>query len=108
MQVTINGIPWTVERVSPNNPALVDEGEESQHRLGVTWYITKNIYVSDELDAESAKVTLMHELTHAYVYCTQVQGLSELDEEDLCNFVGMYGERIVNLASEILGVWNES
>lgn len=105
---TLNGVNWTVERVSPNNPALVDESDESQHRLGVTWFITNEIYISNELSPERMMMTLMHELAHAYIHSTQVQELTGMDEEVLCDFVGLYADKIVNTANYIVRDWNGS
>ena len=47
------------------------------------------------------KLVLIHEITHAFIWCYGFKG-SKLNDEDICNFIGAFGQKIIDYANEIL------
>ena len=61
--VLINGELWSIYRVSPGNPLLVDRTGE--HRLATTDSITNTIFISDKVEPPLLDMVLLHEVAHA-------------------------------------------
>lgn len=52
--------------------------------FGLCNFEEATIYILETLDAQALITTLVHELTHCYLF-SYTQGSSEFDEEDICN-----------------------
>ena len=67
-------------------------------------YKERTIYIDSSLTNDFQRV-LLHELTHAVLYETQLQLSNSYTEEDMCEFVGKYGGLIwsvyLNIVEEI-------
>jgi len=63
LPVLINGDLWTVERVSPDNPLLIDRTGNYKH--GTTDPLTKSIRISSELESPLLDKVVLHEIAHA-------------------------------------------
>lgn len=64
-------------------------------------YKERTIYIDSSLTNDFQRV-LMHELTHAILYETQLQLSDSYSEEDMCEFVGKYGKLICDIYDEIV------
>ena len=96
--VTINGVRWTVRGCNGDAPELESDGSNV---LGITRFATAEIFVQDSDIAEDIVYrTLKHELGHAYLYSYGFIG-DEMGEEDFCNFLESYGERLGKDAKRI-------
>lgn len=100
MIITINDLKWEVVVKThddmPNKPKDTDNVA-----LGRTYETTLRIYLNKEVDKQVFRTTLIHELTHAYIFSfgfTQVV----LDDEVMCDFLGAYADSIVRLADSII------
>lgn len=99
----INGIRWCISEVESNSSLLISE--DGKRCKGTTHYLTHFIYLDKDLPLTDKSSTLMHELTHAALYSTQIELKENYTEENLCEFVAMYGSMIYNIAYKYI---NES
>lgn len=103
MKIEINNLTWEIA-ISPNtNPELVVNGNAA---AGTTWPMQQKIYLSADLTKDTVMGVIVHELAHAFLFSTQIKPVRDAEEEhyseeEMCNFVSMWGEQIINLAYEI-------
>lgn len=98
MRIKINELNWTFETVEENDERLLIDNDEV---FGITHFKTLEIFVvKNVLNDEVFKRTIRHELTHAYLYSYGFIG-SCMDEEYICNFMEIYGEKIVEQTNDI-------
>ena len=98
MQVTIHNNIYNIHLINKNSKYLVmDDGEVHS---GVTDFITKDIYIRNDLNDSSLKYTLYHEITHAYI---ESYGLLQIDwnDEIVADFVANYMIDILGTIDEI-------
>jgi hypothetical protein len=89
---------WTAYLVDSHNPSLIVDGKSC---TGAAWLPQRKIYVSNELDKFALKRTLTHEVSHAVIYATQFVMPEQYDEEQMCDFMAIYGETIVKKVETI-------
>lgn len=97
-RVKIHNDTWTIKRLSQEELDIKGMVID-QHVLGLTEQNTLTIYLSEELPESLERTTLIHELSHAYIFSYNVKSD---DVEDLCDFIGLYGDEIINLTNKIL------
>ena len=98
MQVKIHNNIYNIHLINKNSKYLVmDDGEVHS---GVTDFITKDIYIRNDLNDSSLKYTLYHEITHAYI---ESYGLLQIDwnDEIVADFVANYMIDILGTIDEI-------
>ncbi len=98
MQVKIHNNIYNIHLINKNSKYLVmDDGEVHS---GVTDFITKDIYIRNDLNDSSLKYTLYHEITHAYI---ESYGLLQIDwnDEIVADFVANYMIDILETIDEI-------
>jgi hypothetical protein len=98
MTFKINGIPWTIQMKSGKNPIFTDDDNEY---LGFCEYSTQTIILRNDMPTELIEQTLIHELTHAFVFSFGLSGY-KFDEEKLCNFVGAHLKRIHKITKQYM------
>ena len=96
----ILGDDWTINFIPKDNPVL------TVIVTGDSWYgicesTTFNIYIDEELNKQYEKLTLTHELTHAYLGKT-LNDKKQYDQEFICDFLAQYGVAISKDAANIL------
>ncbi len=99
MQVKIHNNIYNIHLINKNSKYLVmDDGEVHS---GVTDFITKDIYIRNDLNDSSLKYTLYHEITHAYI---ESYGLLQIDwnDEIVADFIANYMIDIFETIDEIL------
>lgn len=96
MTIEIAGQQWHVCTIGAHRPELMVDGTS---RLGACWPAHLNIWISDELRGDQVPRVVMHELTHAYIYSTQAITPESWSEEDLCEFVAIYGQEISEMCT---------
>lgn len=99
MQVKIHNNIYNIHLINKNSKYLVmDDGEVHS---GVTNFITKDIYIRNDLNDSSLKYTLYHEITHAYI---ESYGLLQIDwnDEIVADFIANYMIDIFETINEIL------
>lgn len=98
MQVKIHNNIYNIHLINKNSKYLVmDDGEVHS---GVTDFITKDIYIRNDLNDSSLKYTLYHEIIHAYI---ESYGLLQIDwnDEIVADFVANYMIDILGTIDEI-------
>lgn len=104
MKIEINNLIWEVSIVPNTNPELI---ANSYAASGTTWGISQKIYLSADLTKDTVKSVIAHELAHAFLLSTQIRptnqdaDIEHYSEEEMCNFVSMYGEQIWDLTFKI-------
>lgn len=93
MEFTINNVTWMIQIV----PELECWGETNAD--------TGTIVIKDSLCASAFKTTLIHELTHAYLYSYGMfYDRKSISEEELCEFVACNIKSIYDLYENICDV----
>lgn len=100
MRIHINYLLWEINIVPVTDPGLMVDGEMCR---GATWYGKQQIYLAAELNANTALRVIIHELTHAYLYSTQMRLPDTFTEEEVCEFVACWGADIIGMANEVHG-----
>lgn len=98
IQVKIHNNIYNVHLVNEHSKYLVmDDGEAHS---GVIDFVTKDIYIRNDLNDDSLKYTLYHEITHAYI---ESYGLLQVDwnDEIVADFVANYMIDILGTIDEI-------
>ena len=95
MKTIINQSEWTIYEVERSHNMLVLEGSSCR---GTTHFRQQEIYIDNSFKDDKIFQVLCHELSHAYLYETQLGSGMKLHEEMLCEFVGLYGKPIVDTA----------
>lgn len=98
IQVKIHNNIYNVHLVNEHSKYLVmDDGEAHS---GVTDFVAKDIYIRNDLNDDSLKYTLYHEITHAYI---ESYGLLQVDwnDEIVADFVANYMIDILGTIDEI-------
>lgn len=99
IKVKINGSNWKVI-ITDNKQDLTDK--YGHICKGTVSYRLSTIYLDNTVSRENAAHILRHELSHIYLYETQLAQKDIYTEEELCEFTAIYGMRIVNKANNIL------
>ena len=95
MEFIINNQKWKIKEVKEHNDNLLIDGA---WRQGSTHFDKQTIYLLESLLSDRKEEVLLHELTHAFLYATQVNYYKDFDEENLCEFVALYSKSVVNIA----------
>lgn len=101
MKVEIKGVEYEiVEQGDGENVYLPTE--KTSGKIGLCDYVNCKIYIHESLCKQHKKVTLIHELTHAYIHeCCLWQ--KKYTDEDICDLMGTYAPEIVTLADKYFG-----
>lgn len=91
------GNTWRVLEV-PGSDSMLLVGDTRCR--GTTHYYHQSIYLDEGMLPNDKRRTLMHELSHAFLYLTQLNSKDNYTEEELCEFVSIYGDYIHKLADE--------
>lgn len=103
MKIEINNLIWEIAIAPNTNPELVVNGEAAS---GTTWPMQQKIYLSADLTKDTVRSVIAHELAHAFLFSTQIKPTCDANEEnyseeEMCNFVSMWGEQIFDLTNKI-------
>ena len=103
MKIEINNLIWEIVIAPSTNPELIVNGEAV---AGATWPMQQKIYLSADLTKDTVKNVIAHELTHAFLFSTQIKPVADAEEEryseeEMCNFVSLYGDQIFTLTGKV-------
>lgn len=101
MDILINNLTWHIDFIDDDKIQM--NGENGSIFFGKTEYIPQTILIRRELSKEATRTTIIHELTHCYLYS---YGMSKVDfnEEFVCDFVGIYADEIIKVTDRVLDV----
>lgn len=97
MKVFINGYPFKVKFVDGSKPKM--NPDEKHFNLGLIEYADGVINIRKKLNQRTTRSTVIHELTHAFLFAF---GYNVEGEEAMCDFFGAQGDEIIRLADEIM------
>lgn len=106
----MNGYSWQIQRVTPDDPMLVDR--TGVRTVATTDPMTRTVYLSTDLYGDFLIQVLLHELGHCALFSFGL--IEELHrmvypeywmdaEEWVCNFIADYGFQIFSSAYRTLG-----
>lgn len=107
----MNGDIWTIVLVDPNNPILIDR--TGTLTLACTDPVTKKVFLSNKLNGSLYLKVLMHELGHcamvSYNLINEIHSMVKPEywieaEEFICNFIAVYGLKIIKTAENTIKV----
>ena len=98
MKINLEGLMWQVELADAHSPELIADGGPCR---GTTWCGHQRIYISNELTPDCAVRVIRHEVTHAYIWSTQMSLPKTFDEEYICDFVAMWAPQILAASKRI-------
>lgn len=100
MQITINNRVWKIKFVSENNKNLCQS--DGEQVCGITHYRTSTIYIVKTLEKSLMFDTLVHELTHAYLFVYGFAQFESFTEENVCDVFGAFAQDLIHNAQEII------
>jgi Zn-dependent peptidase ImmA (M78 family) len=94
MQVIINNIEWKIIELSNDDRRLL-----SAHGVcnGYCYPALSEIYIDQNLPLDRKRRALMHELTHAFLSVHNLSQQETYTEEELAEFVALYGREIYQI-----------
>jgi len=95
MKFIINNLEWSVSFVISFDDA---SGTET---LGETHYKDLEILILQNLDYQMRRRTVMHEVTHAFLFSYGLDS-ADYDEEFVCRFMESHAEQIIKTTDAIL------
>ena len=98
MVIKIDGRRWLIKRVKPTNKVL--DGD-----YGACDFTTSTIYISNIIDSNLAKDTIIHELAHAFLFVEGHVQFENYSEENVCDFFGSFGLKLINTANKVFEKW---
>lgn len=98
MNIKIHNDIWKIKLTDGRKKKM--SPDKDHFNLGLTEYSKLLINIRTGLSESVARSTIIHELTHAFLfsYGNQVEG-----EEQMCDFFGAHGDEIISLTDQIMG-----
>ena len=99
MKIQINRLNWEIKEVETRSQELVVNGNQC---YGTCKYHTQEIFLDATLKGDKKYQVLKHELTHAFIFCYLLEQKKSYSEEDLCEFIALYSEGIIDLSKQYM------
>lgn len=104
MIIKINGLKWTVLFASRGDNILKLDDLQC---MGVTDYFNLKIYLDGSISEELMRQTVIHELTHAFLFSYGVHVECDEDtEEAVCDFCGANFDKMLRATNKIIKGWH--
>lgn len=100
MELKINNNTYKIFFVNPDDTRL--QMEDGEYHFGITDFNKKEIYIANNLNKDTLRYTLIHELTHAVIDSYGFLQV-EWNDEIVADFMGNYLLTILKLIEEIEG-----
>lgn len=97
MKVLINGYPFKVRFVDGDSRKM--KPDKDHYNLGLTEYKDGVIRIRRGMDRVVTRSTVIHELTHAFMFAF---GYTIEGEEAVCDFFGAQGDAIIRMTDTIM------
>lgn len=94
----INDCTWNIVPTQDESLLLVN----NKVGKGSIVYRTRTIYIDSRISLDNVRRVLGHELTHAFMYDTQIACIPPYDEEDMCEFVAIYNQKIYRIIDKFI------
>ena len=103
--IYINGVPWRISIVSPDNSML--RRPNGTYSIGVCDNTLLTIFISGGLNPHKLKNVICHEIAHAVMFSYNLQ-LSVQQEELMAELIANYGEEILRQTKKVYNKIKES
>ena len=97
----IKNIPWKCLFVSQHD----ETNSDIKDNMGLTKFSGRTILIDDSLKEPDLSATIIHELTHAFIWEYGFYQAT-FTHEIVCDFFGVYGKEIININNLILSKRN--
>ncbi len=97
MKVLINGYPFKVKFVDGNSHKM--KPDKDHYNLGLVECADGVIRIRKGMNRRITRSTVIHELTHAFIFAF---GYTIEGEEAMCDFFGSQGDDIIQMADLIM------
>ena len=99
MKVKINKLKFNI-RITTDESTLT--AKEGCVLFGFTDYLKQEIVLRGRISKTLMYETLMHELTHAFIFAYGFSNNETLNHEQMCEFMGNYASDIVKIADKFI------
>lgn len=100
MKVKIN--KYTYEIIETKADDLAVRDDKGNLCFGLTNYLSHKIFLLKDVSKARLKATLIHELTHAFIEAYGFVYNETLNNEQVCEFVALYGADIIKIADKYI------
>ncbi len=97
MKVMINGYPFRVRFIDGRKKKM--NPDKDSYNLGLTEFVDGVINIRTGMNGRTTRSTVIHELTHAFIFTF---GYTIECEEAMCDFFGSQGDAIIQMADQIM------
>lgn len=97
--IRINNLDYNIQLVEPDNGNLL---VDDTWRCGSCCVAGGKIYIDNALSDEVTRRTLIHEITHTYIYAYGHAKRDDYKDEDVCEFVSAFGSAIIYDAEAVM------
>lgn len=94
----INDCTWNIVLTQDESLLLVN----NMVGKGSIVYRTRTIYIDNRISLDNIRRVLGHELAHAFMYDTQAVCIPPYTEEDICEFVSIYNQKIYRIIDRFI------
>lgn len=99
MKFKANNLTWDIDYVESDKTLI---NNEHGIYLGLCEYIPQRISIRSGMTKEMTRETVIHELVHCFLFSFGNYGRTEINEEQVCNFVGSHIDKIIEVADKFL------
>lgn len=99
MKVKINKLNFVIREMKDESELQADE---NGILLGLTNYLKQEIILRSGMSKALLYETLIHELTHAFIFAYGYNNNETFNHEQICEFVGCYAEDIIKTANKYI------
>lgn len=99
MKVKINKFYFAIREMKDESELQADKDIVL---LGLTNYLKQEIILRSGMSKALLYETLIHELTHAFIFSYGYSNVEAFNHEQICEFVGVYADNIVQIANKYI------
>lgn len=85
---------WKMVLVNDDDEVL-ERNEDEMSVCGITHFSKATIYINKDIDVDVMADTIIHELTHAYLFVYGFGQVENFTEEMVCDIMGAYAKEII-------------
>lgn len=101
MKVKINKLVFKIEETTDEERLTFKEGGLC---FGFTDYLNQKIVLRSKVSKTLLYATLVHELTHAFLFAYGYSNNETFNQEQICEFMGAYANDIIKIADKYFKV----
>lgn len=98
-KLKINGLLWKIFYVHNGDENLKLDGVDC---MGITYFKEQQIYLDSDMSRDLFRKTVIHELTHAFLFSFGHHLECDEAEEAVCDFLGSHLDRIYKTTNKIM------